>query len=284
MLTPPDAVTVRTTLKAGDLGFLVHLHGIIYAGSAASIRPSRRTSPGRLRSSSGACPQPRSGYGSPSANERIVGCIAIVAASPGRRSSAGSWSIPRCRGIGLGTWLLRAAMAFCEEHSYRRVLLWTVNALAAAARLIPAAGFQLVEERPSRYWGVEVIEQRMQARSCPVDRTDRLQGVAAGDLPARSRAVLGYRAVADCRRFRNDCSWPVALPNSASISSMLGKLPFNDSGSDWTSLVCHSATPIGLAMSRKAYSAMTRSRVLQRISPIVGWSVGCFIRESTADR
>ena len=63
--------------------------------------------------------------------------------------------------------------------------------------------------------------------------------------------------------------------SSASISSMLGKLPCNGSGSDLTSLVCHSATPIGLAMSRRAYSAMTRSRVLQRISPIVGTSEGC---------
>lgn len=49
---------------------------------------------------------------------------------------------------------------------------------------------------------------------------------------------------------------------------MLGKLPFSGSGSDCTSLVCHSATPIGLARSPRAYSALIRSRVLQSSKPI----------------
>ena len=39
-------------------------------------------------------------------------------------------------------------------------MLWTVSALEAAARLYRAAGFERVEQRPGRHWGVEVIEER----------------------------------------------------------------------------------------------------------------------------
>jgi len=38
--------------------------------------------------------------------------------------------------------------------------LWTVSSLTAAAHLYRSAGFQKVEEKPGRLWGVDVIEER----------------------------------------------------------------------------------------------------------------------------
>ena len=92
---PPDAppISLRTTLKPGDIGASIALHGTLYPANTASIRPSRPTSPARCAELS--CgPTPANGCGSPSAAGESS------AASPSRPphctspSFAGLWSIP----------------------------------------------------------------------------------------------------------------------------------------------------------------------------------------------
>jgi len=56
--------------------------------------------------------------------------------------------------------------------------------------------------------------------------------------------------------------------SSLSISSIVGSVPFNFSGRAAASW--YSEIPIGLETSRSAYSATNRSRVLQRIRPMLG--------------
>jgi ribosomal protein S18 acetylase RimI-like enzyme len=67
---------------------------------------------------------------------------------------------PGARGLGLGTRLLEEAVAFSREKGYRSIVLWTVSALAAAARLYRAAGFTRVAEKPGRPWGVDAVEEK----------------------------------------------------------------------------------------------------------------------------
>jgi hypothetical protein len=58
-------------------------------------------------------------------------------------------------------------------------------------------------------------------------------------------------------------SFAEAAPNSLSNSSMVGRLPFNFSGR--LSASRYSDMPMGLLISRSAYSATKRSRVLHRM-------------------
>ena len=60
----------------------------------------------------------------------------------------------------LGTGLLREAVAFARGSGYGTLFLWTVRALTAAARRYRSCGFEKVEERPARQWGVDVVEER----------------------------------------------------------------------------------------------------------------------------
>jgi ribosomal protein S18 acetylase RimI-like enzyme len=155
----PGAVTVRTTLAPGDLGSLVRLHGLLYAREygfdvtfeayvagplAEFVR--RRTDRDRLWIAQ--------------RGEGIVGSIAIAGTS--EQEAQLRWFLvdPTARGLGLGTDLLRAAVAFCGGSGYGTVFLWTVSALTAAARLYRRFGFEKVEERPARQWGVEVVEEK----------------------------------------------------------------------------------------------------------------------------
>ncbi len=70
--------------------------------------------------------------------------------------------------------------------------------------------------------------------------------------------------------------------NSCSSSSIVGRLVFNSSGK--ASVNLYSASPIGLLISRNAYSAVALSFVLHKITPIEGLSLGCLRRSSTAER
>jgi hypothetical protein len=50
-------------------------------------------------------------------------------------------------------------LQFARAAGYARILLWTERSLGAAARLYQEAGFRLLEEKPGRHWGADVVEQ-----------------------------------------------------------------------------------------------------------------------------
>jgi ribosomal protein S18 acetylase RimI-like enzyme len=157
-----EGVTLRTDLRPGDFGSIVHLHGVVYAreygfdhtfeayvaGPLAEFVLSS-TPGGRLWVAE------REG--------RVVGCVAVVPASPGVGQLRWFLVEPAARGCGLGKRLLEEAVSFCRQAGYGSVILWTVSALTAAA-LYRSAGFCKVEERPGRRWGVEVVEERYELR------------------------------------------------------------------------------------------------------------------------
>lgn len=65
-----------------------------------------------------------------------------------------------CRGKGVGSHLLNAAMAFCQSSGYRHVHLWTFDELHAARHLYEKHGFRLSHSQRGSQWGKEVNEQR----------------------------------------------------------------------------------------------------------------------------
>src|SRR5687767_243539 len=140
-------VTIRTSLQQGDLGAIVHLHGILYAREFGFDTTFEAYVAGPLAQF--AC--------SASSRERvwiaeradqIVGCVAIVAASPTTAQLRWYLVDPIARGIGLGTELLRRAIEFGRDCAYDRIILWTVSQLTVAAHRYRSAGFRKVEERP----------------------------------------------------------------------------------------------------------------------------------------
>jgi N-acetylglutamate synthase-like GNAT family acetyltransferase len=152
-------VTLRTDLRPGDLGSVIALHGITYAREYGFDPTFEAYVAGPLaefaRSAS-----PRERLWVAERGGRVVGCVAIVAASP--RVAQLRWFLvaPSARGAGLGKRLLDEAVAFCRGCGYESVILWTVSALAAAAHLYRSVGFRMVEAKPGRRWGVDVVEER----------------------------------------------------------------------------------------------------------------------------
>jgi len=155
----PEDFTLRHDLRPGDLGSIVHLHGTLYAREYGFDPTFEAYVAGPL-SQFVLTRTERDRLWIAERGERLVGCIAIVGASP--KEAQLRWFLvdPSARGCGLGKRLLQESVAFCRERGYDSIFLWTVSALTAAARLYRSAGFHKVEEKPGEQWGVSVVEEK----------------------------------------------------------------------------------------------------------------------------
>jgi GNAT superfamily N-acetyltransferase len=156
---PLSAVSVRHDLRPGDLGSIIHLHGTVYAREYGFDPTFEAYVAGPLAEFVHSHSD-RSRLWIAERGGRLAGCIAIVAASPQEAQLRWFLVEPSARGLGLGKRLLGEAVGFCRQRGFESIFLWTVSALTAAARLYRHAGFEKVEERPGRHWGVAVIEER----------------------------------------------------------------------------------------------------------------------------
>jgi ribosomal protein S18 acetylase RimI-like enzyme len=154
-----DDIEIRTELRPGDLGYIIHLHGSLY---------SREYDYGiqfEAYVAEGLCEFYRN-Y-NPKTNRvwicehggRIVGFLLLM--NRGDAAQLRYFLIePEYRGIGLGSKLMRLYMDFLKECGYKASYLWTTHELAAAAILYRRAGFQLTEEKDSTAFGKRLTEQR----------------------------------------------------------------------------------------------------------------------------
>jgi GNAT superfamily N-acetyltransferase len=152
-------VTIRNEFRPGDAGRLIALHGLLYAEEygfdqtfeAYVAKPLAEFMLTRTR---------RERIWLVDLDEVLTGCLAIV--RHGDTDAQLRWYLlhPDLRGKGLGTKLVEDAVAFCREQGYKRIFLWTVSALTAAARVYVKTGFQLTEEHTHEMWGCMVTEQR----------------------------------------------------------------------------------------------------------------------------
>lgn len=155
----PEVITIRTELQPGDIGYIIYLHGSLYAREYALDR----TFEGDVARNMGGFAKtydPRTDYFAVAElNGSIVGSIVIN----GLPDEVGlvRWFLvhPSVRGRGLGHELINGALAFCRERGFKKVRLWTISELKAAAHLYRQAGFVVTREETHEIWGATRTEQ-----------------------------------------------------------------------------------------------------------------------------
>ena len=158
-MTTPSGITIRHQLKPGDIGYVVYLHGTLYAEEydfdrtfdayvAEPLANFIKTQSGRER------------LWIVEKDNRIVGSIAVVEATAA--SAQLRWLIlhPDTRGAGVGSRLVQYAVDFAKECSYKSIFLWTVDFLDAAVALYRSFGFEKTEAKTHQIWGRDLTEEK----------------------------------------------------------------------------------------------------------------------------
>ena len=156
----PEDIVIRTELKAGDIGYVTFLHGILYKKEynygisfesyvAAGLHEFyQHYDP--LKDRAWICEY----------HEIIIGFLLLMHRENNIAQLRYFILKPEYRGIGLGKKLMGLYMDFLKESRYRSSYLWTTNELPAAAHLYQQNGFRLTEEKESTVFGKQLKEQR----------------------------------------------------------------------------------------------------------------------------
>jgi len=158
-MTTPPGITIRHDLKPGDIGYIVYLHGTLYAEEydfdrtfdayvAEPLAKFIKTQTERER------------LWVVEMGDRIVGSIAVVEATAA--SAQLRWLIlhPDTRGAGVGRRLVQYAVDFARGCNYDSIFLWTVDFLDAAVALYKSFGFEKTEAKTHQIWGRDLTEEK----------------------------------------------------------------------------------------------------------------------------
>jgi GNAT superfamily N-acetyltransferase len=152
-------ITLRTDLRPGDIGTIVHLHGVLYAREYGFDPTFEAYVAGPLADFVRS-PSPRQCLWIAEREKQFAGCIAIVPADATTAQLRWFLVHPDARGAGLGKRLLHEAITFAGASGYESIFLWTVSALSAAAHLYTSTGFRRTEAHSAQQWGVAVVEEK----------------------------------------------------------------------------------------------------------------------------
>jgi len=152
-------MNIRTQLKPGDIGYIIYLHGALYAQEYELDQTLEGDVAIKMGEFAKTYDPNKDYFAVAELNGQIVGSIVINGLSD--EIALLRWFLvhPDARGRGLGHQLIDNALAFCRERGFKKVRLWTIGELKAAAHLYKEAGFVVTREETHEIWGAQRTEQ-----------------------------------------------------------------------------------------------------------------------------
>ena len=153
----PEAPVVIRPPKPGDLGWVVHRHGILickefgwdmgFEAKIAEILGGFGKHPGREQG----WIAERDG--------QIMGSVFVMPDDGKTARLRVLYVEPKARGLGLGRQLVDLCVSFARAAGYEKLVLWTHEFQKSARRIYQAAGFALVSSDSAHHFGADVVSE-----------------------------------------------------------------------------------------------------------------------------
>ncbi|RAL09418.1 GNAT family N-acetyltransferase [Aspergillus homomorphus CBS 101889] len=166
--TTTDSYTLRHH-RPGDMGWIVHRHGALYAQEYGWNERFEALVAGVtvdfVENYDPDCER----CWIADRNGEFLGCVMLVK-DRGSDCNAAKLRLllvePSARGLGLGRALIRQCTEFARQAGYSRIRLWTNSVLVSARRLYEKEGYKLVSSEEDEKLGFKSSHA-----SCPLDRS-----------------------------------------------------------------------------------------------------------------
>lgn len=153
-------ITYRHEINPGDIGYIIYLHGFIYANESNFSTEFEKYVIKTFYDFLEKYSPEYDRIWMAEYNNKIVGCIAIQHQSKDEAQLRWFLLDPSFRGLGIGKKLLNDALDFCHEKKFKNVFLLTTNMQDKALEMYKKVGFELTESTEVTQWGKTFKDER----------------------------------------------------------------------------------------------------------------------------
>jgi DNA-binding MarR family transcriptional regulator/N-acetylglutamate synthase-like GNAT family acetyltransferase len=151
----PKAPFLLRTYQPGDLGWIVHRHGVLYSQEYGYDERFEALVAQIVAEFVQNFDSRRERCWIAEKDGQNVGCVMLVKKSKTIAKLRLLLVEPSARGMGIGKRLVEECISFARRSGYRKIVLWTQSELDSARHIYQAAGFRLVGKQAHKSWSRE---------------------------------------------------------------------------------------------------------------------------------